>query len=76
MFSIYAKTRDGQILKGSSNADNAASALEEAHKTAKNNGLEIVKATVKFLENKSAFSVSAGKVKGTPKSASKPAGKR
>lgn len=63
MYSIYAKTSDGKIIKGTSPAADPAQALAEAHASAKAGGLTIVKATVKFLENKSAFSVVAARGK-------------
>lgn len=61
MYSVYAKTRDGQILKGTSQKETASEALGEAHASAKASNLEIVKATVKVLDGKSAFSISAAR---------------
>lgn len=76
MYSVYAKTAEGKLISGNSKEPTASAALAEVHKAADAGGLTITKATVKFLENKSAFRVSdaRGVAAGTP--AKKTGGKR
>lgn len=73
-YSVYAKTIDGKILQGKTDADTAHDALGKLHASAKSNGHVIVKVTVKQLSDEVAsdFKVIDRKIK-APAATSAPA---
>lgn len=65
-FSIYAKTEDGKVIQGKTDADDVHAAFGKAHTAAKSNGHTLVKVTVKRLSDEVAsdFKVIERKAKG------------